>query len=52
LRQEHGKSVILTEPTVPSKIIWPDGSEEIVSNPALFPETSNPKVKQSQLFEP
>ncbi|WZH43116.1 translation factor GUF1 mitochondrial [Fusarium acuminatum] len=52
LRQEHGRSVILTEPTVPSKIIWPDGSEEVVSNPALFPDTSNPKVKQSMLFEP
>ncbi|KAM0550834.1 hypothetical protein ACHAPJ_008697 [Fusarium lateritium] len=52
LRQEHGRSVILTEPTVPSKIVWPDGSSEIVSNPALFPDTSNPKVKQSQLSEP
>ncbi|CAG1961131.1 unnamed protein product [Fusarium graminearum] len=52
LRQEHGRSVILTEPTVPTKIIWPDGTEEIVANPALFPESGNPKVKQSQLLEP
>ncbi|KAF5026378.1 hypothetical protein F66182_1506 [Fusarium sp. NRRL 66182] len=52
LRQEHGRSVILTEPTVPSKIVWPDGTEEIVQNPALFPDTSHPRVKQSQLSEP
>ncbi|KAJ4251187.1 Translation factor guf1 mitochondrial [Fusarium falciforme] len=52
LRQEHGKSVILTEPTVPSKIIWPDGSEEIVQNPALFPDVSHPRIRGAQLFEP
>ncbi|KAL2682488.1 Translation factor guf1 mitochondrial [[Neocosmospora] mangrovei] len=52
LRQEHGKSVILTEPTVPSKIIWPDGSEEVVQNPALFPDVSHPRIRGAQLFEP
>lgn len=52
LRQEHGRSVILTEPTVPSKIIWPDGSEEVIQNPALFPEAGHPRMRGAQLLEP
>lgn len=52
LRQEHGRSVIITEPTVPTKIAWPDGSEEVVQNPALFPDTSHPRIRGAQLYEP
>lgn len=52
LKQEHGRSIIITEPTVPTKIIWSNGKEEIVQNPALFPDTSHPHVKNSQLLEP
>lgn len=37
LRQEHGASIILTPPTIPFKIIWRDGKEETIRNPAKFP---------------
>lgn len=52
LKQEHGRSIIITEPTVPTKIIWSSGKEEVVQNPALFPDTSHPHVKSAQLLEP
>jgi elongation factor 4 len=52
LRQEHGKSVIITEPTVPTKIIYADGSEDIVENPALFPDLTDSRIRGAQLFEP
>ncbi|KAL8915445.1 MAG: hypothetical protein Q9171_000009 [Xanthocarpia ochracea] len=38
LRQEHGASIIITPPTVPFKVVWKDGREEIISNPAEFPD--------------
>lgn len=38
LRQEHGASIIITPPTVPFKVIWQNGKEEIIYNPAKFPE--------------
>lgn len=52
LKQEHGGSVIITEPTVPTKIIWADGKEEIVQNPALFPDLSDHRIRSAQLMEP
>ncbi|KAM3537007.1 hypothetical protein ARSEF1564_010070, partial [Beauveria bassiana] len=52
LKQEHGRSIIITEPTVPTKIIWSNGREEVVQNPALFPDTSHPHIKNSQMLEP
>ena len=52
LKQEHGRSVIITEPTVPTKIIWGDSSEEIVKNPALFPDAGDHRLRQAQLLEP
>lgn len=52
LKQEHGGNVIITEPTVPTKIIWADGSDEVVSNPALFPDASNHQIRSAQLLEP
>lgn len=52
LKQEHGRSIIITEPTVPTKLIWADGSEEVVSNPALFPDASDFRLRKAQLFEP
>ena len=41
LRQEHGASIIITPPTVPFKVIYKDGREEIIRNPALFPDTDH-----------
>lgn len=52
LRQEHGRDVIITDPTVPTKIVWPDAPAEIVKNPALFPDPTHPKVKLADLQEP
>lgn len=40
LRQEHGASIIITPPTVPFKVIWHNGKEEIIRNPAEFPDNS------------
>jgi len=41
LRQEHGASIIITPPSVPFKILHKDGSEEIKSNPNLFPASED-----------
>ncbi|KAH7324429.1 GTP-binding protein GUF1 [Stachybotrys elegans] len=52
LRQEHGRDLIITEPTVPTKVIWADGSEEIIKNPALFPDQGDARLRGSQVLEP
>ncbi|KAK2606043.1 Translation factor guf1 mitochondrial [Conoideocrella luteorostrata] len=52
LKGEHGKSIIITEPTVPTKVVWPNGSSEIIQNPALFPDASDHRIRMSQTFEP
>jgi elongation factor 4 len=52
LRQEHGRSVIITDPTVPTKIVHTNGSEEIIKNPALFPDISDHRVRSAELYEP
>lgn len=38
LRQEHGASIIITPPSVPFKVIRRDGTEEVMTNPNLFPD--------------
>ena len=56
LRQEHGASIIITPPTVPFKVRWNDGREEVVRNPADFPENSlvsgNSLANVAELQEP
>lgn len=52
LRQEHRRSVIITEPTVPTKIVWDDGTEEVVRNPALFPDASHAGIRSAETLEP
>lgn len=52
LRQEHGASIIITPPTVPFKVIWIDGQEEIIRNPANFPDTSSNTARVAELQEP
>ncbi|KZF19018.1 beta and beta-prime subunits of DNA dependent RNA-polymerase [Xylona heveae TC161] len=52
LRQEHGASIIITPPTVPFKVIWSDGTEETISNPALFPDSETAHQRVSELQEP
>src|ERR1700677_2544535 len=52
LRQEHGASIIITPPTVPFKVIWKDGKEEIIQNPAEFPDTDSHGHRVVELQEP
>lgn len=52
LRQEHGASVVITEPTVPIRIQWRDGSETVIENPAEFPENTDHRLKTATLYEP
>lgn len=52
LRQEHGASIIITPPTVPFKVIWIDGKEEIIRNPANFPDPNLHAARVAELQEP
>lgn len=52
LRQEHGASIIITEPAVPTKIIWSTGEEQIVTNPAEFPDPDDHRIRSATLYEP
>ncbi|KAL1999027.1 hypothetical protein VTN02DRAFT_5167 [Thermoascus thermophilus] len=52
LRQEHGASIIITPPTVPVKVVWKDGRETTITNPAEFPEEDEMRFKVAELQEP
>ncbi|KAK0701414.1 hypothetical protein B0T21DRAFT_388236 [Apiosordaria backusii] len=52
LRQEYGSDIIITEPAVPVKIVWHDGKEEVITNPAEFPDGEDHRLKRSTLYEP
>ncbi|RAK72832.1 DNA-directed RNA polymerase III core subunit RPO31 [Aspergillus fijiensis CBS 313.89] len=52
LRQEHGASIIITPPSVPVKIVYKDGREEIISNPAKFPDDESARAKVLEFHEP
>ena len=52
LRQEHGASIIITPPTVPFKVVYKDGREEVITNPALFPSEDVTKRNVAELREP
>lgn len=52
LRQEHGTSIIITPPTVPFKIKYKNGKEDIITNPADFPEDDNSRRNVASLQEP
>lgn len=52
LRQEHGASIIITPPTVPFKVIWTDGTESIIQNPAEFPDHDVSHNRVAELQEP
>ncbi|RFU27914.1 hypothetical protein B7463_g8409, partial [Scytalidium lignicola] len=52
LRQEHGASIIITPPTVPFKVLWNDGTETVIQNPAEFPDMDATHTRVSELQEP
>ena len=52
LRQEHGASIIITPPTVPFKIVYKDGRELAITNPAEFPDDDIARRNVAELREP
>ena len=52
LRQEHGANIIISPPTVPFKVIWSDGTENVIRNPADFPDAKENLRSLSELQEP
>ncbi|SLM41211.1 gtp-binding protein [Lasallia pustulata] len=48
LRQEHGASIIITPPNVPFKVLWANGDEDIIRNPAEFPGQEATRVAELQ----
>ena len=52
LRQEHGTSIIITPPNVPFKVLYKSGKEDIIANPALFPDTEETRRNVTELREP
>lgn len=52
LRQEHGASIIITPPTVPFRVLWTDGKEEIIQSPTNFPDTDVQSQRIAELQEP
>ena len=52
LRQEHGASIIITPPTVPFRVIWKDGREQVIQNPAEFPDADAQGQRVQELQEP
>lgn len=51
LENEYGAKIILTAPTVPYKIVYRDGREEIITNPDGFPDAKN-QVNVDTYMEP
>lgn len=51
LRQEHGASIIITDPTTPTKIAWSDGTESVFQNPADFPTPEDARMRGAKTFE-
>ncbi|KAF2439463.1 translation factor GUF1, mitochondrial [Karstenula rhodostoma CBS 690.94] len=52
LRQEHGANIIITPPSVPFKVVYRDGKEEIVTNPNDFPDQDQAHLKVMEVHEP
>lgn len=52
LKQEHGASIIITDPTVPTKVEWADGTETIYQNPADFPSQDEHRMRGATVLEP
>jgi elongation factor 4 len=52
LRQEHGASIIITPPTVPFKVVYKDGKDLVITNPAEFPDDDIARRHVAELREP
>ncbi|GAA6027916.1 hypothetical protein JCM8097_001780 [Rhodosporidiobolus ruineniae] len=51
LEDEYGEEVIVTRPLVPVKILYKDGSEKTIDNPADFPDPGG-LLKVAEINEP
>ncbi|KAJ2957982.1 hypothetical protein NQZ79_g6356 [Umbelopsis isabellina] len=52
LEEEYEANVIVTQPTVPYKVVYRNGEEKIVRNPSEFPSTDEISTKVQSLLEP
>ncbi|KAI1765186.1 GTP-binding protein lepa [Hypoxylon sp. FL1150] len=52
LRQEHGASIIITEPAVQTKVVWRDGTEAVLQSPADFPDPEDGRSRGAVFYEP
>ncbi|CAO3651911.1 unnamed protein product [Mucor hiemalis] len=52
LENEYDANIIVTQPTVPYKIVYRDGTSKLVRNPADFPDLEERSFKVSRLQEP
>ncbi|KXN73890.1 gtp-binding protein lepa [Conidiobolus coronatus NRRL 28638] len=52
LEQEYDANIIVTQPTVPYKVIYNNGVEKIIQSPQDFPEPHDISTKVSDLMEP
>ncbi|KAG2190410.1 hypothetical protein INT46_002201 [Mucor plumbeus] len=52
LENEYDANIIVTQPTVPYKVVYRDGSSKLVRNPADFPDLEERSFKVSRLQEP
>ncbi|KAI2609204.1 GTP-binding protein lepa [Hypoxylon sp. NC1633] len=52
LRQEHGASIIITEPAVQTKVQWRDGTSTVLQSPADFPPPEEARARGATFFEP
>ncbi|KAI0802665.1 GTP-binding protein lepa [Xylaria sp. FL0064] len=52
LRQEYGASVIITEPAVQTKVVWPNGEETVHQSPTEFPDLEAGKTRGATYYEP
>jgi translation elongation factor EF-4 len=51
LEDEFGEEVIVTRPLVPIRLVYKDGREEMISNPAEFPDPGG-LLKVAKVLEP
>lgn len=52
LEKEYGLSIIITQPTVPYKLVFKDGTEKMITNPDDFPDLAAKKSRVEKLMEP
>ncbi|KAI8964257.1 GTP-binding protein lepa [Daldinia sp. FL1419] len=52
LRQEHGASIIITEPAVQTKVLWRDGTETVLQSPTDFPDPDDGRTRGATFYEP